>query len=141
MSPLTQIEVGHAGPEASACRRIGTTRGNLYVVGQALDTAHGTAALEDFGPGETVRWAYCHTEFHYIVSGSAEVTYSLPPWHDSTQMLTVGPGDYYLIPPGAELTFRVAPDEPLRKLCVIMPKENLYGEVRPNAVEKLEGRR
>jgi mannose-6-phosphate isomerase-like protein (cupin superfamily) len=135
---VNEIEVGQADSGAEARHRIETTRGNIYAVGRVIDTPYGTAALEDFGPGETVRWAFWHAEFHYIVSGSAEVSYSLAPWHDKVQYMSVNPGAYYLIPPGAELTFRVAAGEPLRKLCVIMPKETLYGEVRPSSVQKLD---
>ncbi len=135
---MKEIAKVHIDRDAPATRRIVTLRGNLYPIGKPLVTPHGTGAVEDFGAGETVRWQFWHAEAHYILDGTAAVRYSLPPWFDEEQQMTVETGDLYIIPPGADVTWTVTSSAPLRKLCVILPLESLYQEIRPSRIERLD---
>jgi uncharacterized cupin superfamily protein len=134
---IPKIRIDASAPQT---RRIRTLRGNLYPVGKALVTSHGSGAIEDFGAGETARWQFWHPEAHYILGGAADVTYSMPPWFDEEHSMRVEAGDFYIIPPGADITWKVTSAEPLRKLCVILPNQDLYQQVRPVNVERLAPR-
>jgi mannose-6-phosphate isomerase-like protein (cupin superfamily) len=135
---MTEISFGRVEPDAKARAMVTTERGRLYMVGRPLVGAQGSVTVEDFGAGEQVRWAFWHAEAHYILGGEARVTYTMPPWHDTEREQLIGEGSFYIIPAGAELTFHVSPEAPLRKLCVIMPLEPGYSEVRPEHVTRLE---
>lgn len=135
---MKEIAKVHIDRHAPQTRRIVTLRGNLYPIGKPLVTPYGTGAVEDFGSGETVRWQFWHAEAHYILDGTAEVRYSLPPWFDEEKRMTVEAGDLYIIPPGADLRWTVTSPAPLRKLCIILPLEALYQEIRPSRVDRLE---
>jgi mannose-6-phosphate isomerase-like protein (cupin superfamily) len=134
---MDEISFGRVEPNAQARAVVDTLRGNLYMVGRPLVAPDGSVTVEDFGAGEQVRWAFWHAEVHYILSGEARVTYTMPPWHDVEREATVSSGSFYVIPPGAELTFHIAPDAPLRKLCVIMPPRPEYAAVRPERATRL----
>jgi mannose-6-phosphate isomerase-like protein (cupin superfamily) len=134
---VREIEKIRIDVDAPQTRRVRTLRGNLYPVGRALVTPHGSGAVEDFGAGETATWQFWHAEAHYILAGAADVKYSLPPWFDEAKTMRVEAGDFYIIPPGADMTWTVTSAGPLRKLCVILPNERLYQEVRPLQIERL----
>jgi hypothetical protein len=38
------------------------------------------------------------------------------------------------LPNGSNVTFKVTSQEPFRHLCVIMPRQTLYGEVKPKKI-------
>lgn len=103
----------------------------------AIIHPEGMMAVEDFFAGDTIRWPFPHAEFQYILKGKAELTYTLAPWHDEEKTLTVEPGDAYMIPNGAVVTFKIAPGDNFRKLCVVMPAFMAYMEVPPKKVEQL----
>jgi mannose-6-phosphate isomerase-like protein (cupin superfamily) len=136
---MNEISFGRVEPDAQPRAVVDTLRGNLYMVGRPVVASSGSITVEDFGAGEQVRWAFWHAEVHYILSGDAQVTYTMPPWHDTELEASIGQGSFYVIPPGAELTFHVAADAPLRKLCVIMPPQPEYGAVRPERITRLAG--
>ena len=82
----------------------------------------GTIGLEDFLPGTEMKWAFWHDEVQLVVSGKAEVTYSLPPSHARTRTVVLNEGDSYLILRGTFATFKVISDVPFRHFAVIMPR-------------------
>ena len=100
--------------------KLKTVRGTLY--GKFyINEPSGFVCIEDFGAGETCRWAFFHDEFHYILEGEADLTYSMPPLHLEKKSAHVKAGQFYMIPAGAEIEWKVAPGSPYRKLCVGMP--------------------
>ena len=95
---------------------------------------------EDFGAGSTVQWDFWYDEFHYILSGKAELTYSLQyTAYTETKKLTVEAGHLYLIPRGAHMEWKVDPGANLRKICVIMPcpPPRPLDAMAPGSVEEL----
>ena len=132
---LTEIPKRKIDPDASPKYVIETVCGKLYM-GAGVPSPDATVGIEDFGAGETIRWRFWHAEVHYILKGSAEVTYTMPAWHDEVKTMTVEANDCYVIPRGAELEWKVSPEEPLRKFCVVMPKDPLY-DVRPKTMRKI----
>ncbi len=110
-----------------------TVRGNLgtFPIEQTIFHPECVAGLEDFFAGDTIRWTFVHAEFQYIFKGTAEISYTLPPWHDEVKTMKVGPCDAYLIPQGADVTFKIGPREPLRHMGVSMPGYMQYAEIPP----------
>ena len=99
-----------------------TKRGTLTYIGDSIWYKEGVVLLENFIAGETMRWTFWFDEVHYILAGKAEVSYLLPASRFSVQKhMKVQAGDAYLIPTGADMTWKVDPSGPLTKLCVIMP--------------------
>jgi mannose-6-phosphate isomerase-like protein (cupin superfamily) len=81
-----------------------------------------TVSLEDFLPGEELNWAFWHDEVHLVISGKAEIHYTLPPSHNRIRKKITGRGDTYLILNGSRVKFKVISREPYRHYCVIMPR-------------------
>ena len=127
--------------ESSPAKKIKTLSGNIYAYGPeaGFRYANGAAVMEDFGAGETIFWAFpLDNEVHIILKGKAEVTYSLEGTnHTEEKKMIVEEGDIYLIPRGARMTWRIDPNGPLRKLCIVMPAWG-QPERRPEAVEELK---
>lgn len=87
-----------------------------------IRVANGVFSLEDFGAGETITWMFPYDEFHWIVKGSAEMTYSLAGTsHTEQKTVRIKEGDIYLLPTGSRATWKVDPGVPLRKICVLLP--------------------
>ena len=98
-----------------------TKRGTLIYIGEAIWKEEAVVLLEKFPAGETMRWAFWFDEVHYILAGKAEMTYLLPSSRFSVEKkMTVQAGDTYLIPKGADITWKVDPSEPFFHYCVIM---------------------
>lgn len=87
-----------------------------------LNAPAATVSVEDFFPGSDCRWAFHHNEVHLILSGSAEITYTLPPSYNTIRNTVAKKGDVYVILQGSRVTFKVTSDEPYRHFCVIMPR-------------------
>ncbi|MGD9763551.1 MAG: hypothetical protein AB7V27_07555 [Candidatus Binatia bacterium] len=102
---------------------VGTT--SRMRVDFAINDPAGTIAFETFAPGDTVDWAFFHAETHYVVSGEAEIEYTLPPTHKRIHTATAGPGTAYLIINGTRARFRITSKEPYLHVCVIMPRYHL----------------
>ncbi|MFC2032651.1 cupin domain-containing protein [Chloroflexota bacterium] len=87
-----------------------------------IRTANGVCGIMDFPAGETFFWFFPHDEIQYIVKGKAEMTYSLAGTsHTEQKTMSLEPGDCYLIPRGARVTWKVAQEEDLRHLDFVMP--------------------
>ena len=132
---LTEIPKRKIDSEATPKYIIETAYGNCYI-GVGVPSPDAVVGIEDFGAGETMRWRFWHPEVHYILKGKAEVSYTLPAWHDEVKTMTVEAGDCYVIPKGAELQWKVSSEGPLRKFCVVMPKDPLYN-IRAKTMRKI----
>jgi quercetin dioxygenase-like cupin family protein len=100
--------------------RIDTVAGPLYMKRFIKEPAC-NMVIEDFKPGQEITWWFWHDEIHYIITGKAEVTYSLPGLHLKSERATIEAGDAYLIYRGERITWKVISKEPYRKFCVVMP--------------------
>jgi hypothetical protein len=132
-SEIREILKVHVDPDRGPSKIIDTPSGSFTALPPEHDIFHpeGIMAIEDSLPSPNKRWTFFHTEFHYILKGKAEITYTLPPWHDEEKTMTVEAGDAYLIPSGADFKWNIFPGEPLRKMCVVMPAQPSYFEVQP----------
>jgi len=93
------------------------------VVGKKYDTANCTADVEELAPGSTFFWFFSFDEIHYVCQGEAEIQYSLASTsHTVKKNLRVKPGDFYLIPLGARLTWTI-PDtsKPFKLFSMTIP--------------------
>lgn len=77
--------------------------------------------FEDFVNGQSIAWSMPHDEVQYVVSGTAEITYHLPPLMLETGKVIAKPGSVYLLPQGARIVWKVLSDEPFRHLCICWP--------------------
>lgn len=136
----TEIPVIKIDPTQDPDQKIKTVSGNFYPnTAQTMFREEGLVSVEDFGAGETITWFFPEPEVQYILRGKAEMTYSLGATsHTEQKTVTIEEGDCYIIPAAARLTFKVSPEGPLRKFCVIMPfPQRAFGMRKPDAVEKL----
>ena len=132
-APIRELLKVKVDPESGPTRLTKTERGNLggSPPDRTIYHPEGIMSIEDFFAGDIIQWSFHHAEFQYILKGNAELVYTLPPWHDEKKTMTVSTGDAFLIPKGADVTFSIGSGAPLRKLCVVMPAEMSYVEVRP----------
>ena len=139
MEPIREILKVKVDPNRSPTHVTKTVPGDLpgFPADTAIFHPEGMMAIEDFKAGDTIRWTFPHPEFQYVLKGKAELVYTLAPWYDEEKTLSVNTGDAYLIPNGADVTFKIAPGEPFRKLCVVMPAYMKYLEVPPKNVVPL----
>ncbi|QTH20174.1 hypothetical protein HRJ34_17655 [Rhizorhabdus wittichii] len=91
---------------------------------------------EDFVRGSDITWTLAHDEVQYVVSGTAEIEYHLPPLMIETGKVVAGPGSVYLLPRGCRVVWRVLSDEPFRHLCITYPNPS-YPIPLAASVEKL----
>jgi mannose-6-phosphate isomerase-like protein (cupin superfamily) len=101
-----------------------TTAGTYYTFGKqaSLISANGFILTEQFGAGTTLVWWYPFDEFHYIVMGEADVTYSLASTdHKVERKMKIKTGDFFITPVGSKVSFTVSEAGPLRRVCGIMP--------------------
>ena len=76
---------------------------------------------EDFFPGQDIAWVLPHDEVQYVVSGTAEIDYWLPPLMLESGTVSVKPGSIVFLPRASRVVWRVTSEEPLRHLCVCYP--------------------
>jgi mannose-6-phosphate isomerase-like protein (cupin superfamily) len=139
ITAIDKIPVVKIDLEAKVEKFYELREGKAYRLEGGLFDPLATCCIEDFGPGETFGpWSFWHDELQWITKGKAEITYTLPPWHDEEKHMTCEAGDVYAIPCGARLTFKVVSKEPYRHFSVIMPQEDLYRQVQPKKVVYLK---
>ena len=85
----------------------------------------GIVSVEDFLPHSEISSAFRYDELHLILSGKAEMKYTLPPYFRKILTAEAGPGDVYMILNGSRVTWKVTSDEPYRHFCVMMPRPYL----------------
>ena len=93
----------------------------LYWSGPAIRTPEASVSREDFTAGSVITWFYDYSEVHYILGGTAQITYRLGPLYLEEKSFTAQKGDVYVIPKGVMMQFKVDPSEPFKKMCIIMP--------------------
>lgn len=76
--------------------------------------------VEDFLPNTEIWWTFPHDEFHYCVSGSAEIEFFLPPLYAESVKETIRPGSVVLMPSGGRMNIKTG-DEPYRHICFCFP--------------------
>ena len=132
-SEIREILKVTVDPDAEPTVVVKTPSGSFTQFPPEMGIFHpeGTMALEDSLPSPNKQWFFSHSEFHYILKGTADITYTLAPWHDVEKTMSIKAGDAYLIPKGTIFKWNIHPGEPLRKMCLIMPAEPLYFEVQP----------
>ncbi len=91
----------------------------------AVNDPAGTIAFETFAAGDTVDWAFFHSETHVVLGGEAEIEYTLPPNHGRIRTATARAGMAYLIINGTRARFRITSKEPYLHVCIIMPRYHL----------------
>jgi uncharacterized cupin superfamily protein len=139
VSKFREIRKVRINPDAEPTYVVRWLRGAAAEYPSEMGIFHpeGMMAIEDFLAGETTFWSFWHPEFHLVLKGTCEITYCLAPWYDEEHTITVGPGDAYILPNGANVTFKVSPEGPMRHMCVVMPRQNLYGMLRPKNIIQL----
>ena len=61
-------------------------------------------------------------EFHYVIEGKAEITYTSPPLHEKEEKIIVEAGDAYFTPIGICEKYRIIGSETFLHLNVVMPR-------------------
>jgi len=124
-------------PDIGPIVKIKSLSGNIGNYGpESLIFGQGVGGgLEDFMPGEEISWSFVAGEFHYILRGEADITYSLASTsHTERKTMHAAPGDFYYIPPGARLKFKIAPGENYVHL-------SMSGSTLPGSGQELPQRR
>ena len=131
--------------DASPEIKLKLSEGNIYFYGPEtiIGAASSFAGIEAFPAGETMTWFFVTDEWQYVFKGEAEVTYSLySTFHTEQRTMHVGPGDFFFIPAGARVTWKVAPGEDLLHLVVVLlvsaPRERAdMRYLKPEVIERL----
>jgi len=131
-------------PERSPSRKLKFLTGTVYMYGpeSTIPATSSFGVMERFASGETISWPFDVDEWHYTLKGEADVTYSLrSTFHTERKTMHVAPGDLYLVPAGAYLTWKVTSKDDLVRLCIVMhlsaPKNPRISYVAPGALEEL----
>lgn len=95
--------------------------------------------FEDFVKGQSITWSMPHDEVQYVVSGTAEITFHLPPLMLESGKVIAKPGSVYLLPQGARIVWTVLSDEPFRHLCICWPNPS-YPIPVADSVQKLRAK-
>jgi len=113
----TELDV-HDLPGDDKFVRFRTVKGTAYGAGFQVNDDRGFVIVEEFGPGEEITWDFVHDELQLVLSGEAEITYSFAPLHLERKIVRVKAGQFYFIPAGAQLHFKILSKEAYRKFCV-----------------------
>ena len=111
--------------DENALKRINFKQGNIVAfAGFGLNELSCLAAFEMFKPDFPMKegWTFWHDEFHYVIQGIAEITYTNPPLHDKEEKIIVEAGDAYFTPIGTCGTWKIMSSEPFIHLNVVMPR-------------------
>ena len=85
-------------------------------------TAHCSAAVQEYPAAETKFRFFAQDEMHYVVAGEANLRYSLAGTsHTEVKEATVRPGDFFIIPIGARVTWTTGAGAPFRFLWLTLP--------------------
>ena len=91
-------------------------------VGSTYKTANCSAEVCEFPAGSTVFWFFDYDETHYVLSGEADLTYSLASTsHTEVKNAKIKQHDFYVVPTGCRLTWKVSPKAPLRLFWLTEP--------------------
>ena len=121
---LDEIPVVHMDPNMPPIAEVKTQTGTYYQFGKKgnLRTANGFLIMEQFAAGTTLKWMYPFDEFHFIVKGECDMTYSLFSTANTvTKFLHVKAGDFFVTPLGSTVEFKMWDKGPLCRFCGVMP--------------------
>ncbi len=83
--------------------------------GTTFSTANCSAEVDEFPAGSTVFWFFDYDETHYVLEGEAEMTYTMAGTsHTVVKKAGIKRGNFYLVPMGVRITWRVSDKGPLR---------------------------
>lgn len=100
-------------------------------------TANLSGEVEEFGAGDTIFWFFPHDEMHYVLKGEADLVYTMASTsHTVEKTAHVAAGDFYIVPTGARVTWKVPASEPFKIFWCTMPGIPRIGHKRPAAGRK-----
>ena len=100
----------------------------------AYSTANCSGEVEEFGAGDTIFWFFPHDEMHYVLKGEADLTYTLASTSHTVQKTAhVSAGEFYVVPTGARVTWKVPPAGPFKIFWITMPGVPPLARKRPQA--------
>jgi len=82
--------------DEQSMQRIDFKQGNIVIfAGMGVNEKSCLAAFEMMKPDLPMkeRWTFWHDEFHYVIRGRAEITFTNPPLHDKEEKILVQEGD------------------------------------------------
>lgn len=84
------------------------------------------AGFEEIRGDVNESWTFPHDEFHYVIRGKAEITYTSPPLHNKEEKIIVEAGDAYLTPVGTcAKRWKMISTEIFLHLNVVMPRPEM----------------
>ncbi|MFO7772676.1 MAG: hypothetical protein R6V59_01820 [Dehalococcoidia bacterium] len=117
LNPVTDEEMEKLKRTSKVSARIVANKGM-----HSEPAAH--IAIEDFYIGPpTDRVGFWHDEIHIILKGKAEVTSQGFPTFEK-QVVTVEKGDCCIIHRGEQVNWSTI-EEPVRKICIVMPRQEI----------------
>jgi len=91
-------------------------------VGSTYNTLNCSAEVCEFPAGSEVFWFYDHDETHYVLSGEADLTYTMASTsHSDRKEAKIKQHDFYIVPMGVRMTWKVSPNAPLRLFWLTEP--------------------
>jgi mannose-6-phosphate isomerase-like protein (cupin superfamily) len=86
------------------------------------------AAFEELRPDVPMKesWPFWFDEFHYVIKGKAEITFTSPPFHEKEEKIVLEAGDAYYTPIGTIATWKILSAEPFLHLNVVMPRPESF---------------
>lgn len=79
------------------------------------------AVYEDWFKDHPIEWVYWLDAIHFVVSGTADISYWDAPNWETEQKTTAGPGSIFLTPRGCRVKWTVTSDEPFRRVVLDIP--------------------
>jgi hypothetical protein len=115
--------------DGSKLKRLDFKQGSIVTFGDVGINEPGCiAAFEEMRPEIPMKdwWPFWFDEFHYVIKGKAEITYTSPPFHEKEEKIIVEAGDAYLTPIGICATWKIIGSEPFLHLNVVMPRPSSF---------------
>lgn len=79
------------------------------------------AVYEDWFKDNDIEWTYWVDAVHFVVTGSAEISYwDAPDWGEEKHVVA-GPGSFFLTPRGCRVKWHITSDEPFRRIVLDIP--------------------
>jgi len=115
--------------EKDKLKRLDFKQGNVVVFSDVgLNESGCIAAFEELRPDIPMKegWPFWFDEFHYVIKGKAEITFTSPPFHEKEEKIVVEAGDAYFTPIGTIATWKIIGLEPFLHLNVVMPRPESF---------------
>ena len=90
--------------------------------GMTYSTANCSGEVDEFPAGSTVFWFFDYDETHYVLEGEADMTYTMAGTsHTVVKKANIKRGNFYLVPMGVRITWKVSDKGPLRLFWFTQP--------------------